>query len=77
MIAKFDGTANELEHTKMQGFPTIRLYKKGTNEAVEYNGERTLEGLSKFIDTDGEYGKAAPEEVGCLSAVGWESIGCW
>ncbi|EEC15473.1 protein disulfide isomerase, putative [Ixodes scapularis] len=63
VIAKFDGTANELEHTKMQGFPTIRLYKKGTNEAVEYNGERTLEGLSKFIDTDGEYGKAAPEEV--------------
>lgn len=28
---------------------------------MEYNGERTLEDLSKFIETNGEYGRA--EEV--------------
>lgn len=32
-------------------------------QVVEYNGERTLEGISQFIETDGEYGKAAPDEV--------------
>lgn len=63
VVAKIDATANELEHTKVLSFPTIKLYKKGSNEVVEYNGERTLEGLSKFLDTDGEYGKGAPEEV--------------
>ncbi|KAJ6217021.1 hypothetical protein RDWZM_008178 [Blomia tropicalis] len=63
VIAKMDSTANELEHTKINSFPTIKLYKRETNEVIEYNGERTLEGLSKFIETGGDYGRAAPEEV--------------
>ena len=32
-------------------------------QVVEYNGERTLEGMSKFIETGGVYGQAAPDEV--------------
>lgn len=32
VIAKMDATANELEHTKINSFPTIKLYKKDTNE---------------------------------------------
>lgn len=62
VIAKMDATANELEHTKINSFPTLKFYKKETNEVIEYNGERTLEGLSKFIDSDGEYGRAAPDQ---------------
>jgi len=62
VIAKMDSTANELEHTKIQSFPTIKLYQKGDNKVVEYNGERTLAGLSKFLETGGTYGQAAPEE---------------
>lgn len=27
-----DATANELEHTKINSFPTIKLYKKDTND---------------------------------------------
>jgi len=61
VVAMIDATANELPHTRVRSFPTIKLYKKGDNEAAEYNGERTLEGLEKFLKTDGEYGKAAPE----------------
>lgn len=61
VIAKIDATANELEHTKVPNFPTLKLYKKGTNEVVDYNGERTFEGLTKFIESGGEYGKA-PEQ---------------
>jgi len=62
LIAKMDSTGNELEHTKINSFPTIKLFKKDTNEIVEYNGERTFEGLVKFLETDGEYGRAAPDE---------------
>lgn len=62
VIAKMDATANELEHTKISSFPTIKLYSKGDNKVIEYNGERTLDGMSKFLDTDGQYGMAAPDE---------------
>jgi protein disulfide-isomerase A1 len=61
VVAKMDATINELSHSKVRSFPTIRLYRKGTNEFGEYNGERTLEGIKKFVETDGEYGKAAPD----------------
>nr|AII97805.1 BLTX433 [Nephila pilipes] len=62
VIAKMDATANELEHTKINSFPTIKLYKKGTNEVIDFNGERTLEGIRRFIDTDGVDGAAVKEE---------------
>jgi protein disulfide-isomerase A1 len=61
IIAKMDATTNELEHTKIQSFPTIKLYRKGDNKVIEYNGERTLDGLTKFLETDGVYGQAAPD----------------
>ena len=32
VIAKMDSTANELENIKVQGFPTIKLFKKGDNK---------------------------------------------
>lgn len=34
VIAKIDSTANELEHTKINSFPTIKLYKKDTNQVM-------------------------------------------
>jgi len=57
VIAKMDATLNELEHTKIQSFPTLKLYKKETNEVVDYNGARTKEALAAFLE-----GKAEPEE---------------
>lgn len=63
VIAKMDATANELEHTKITSFPTLKLYTKGENKVIDYNGERTLEGLSKFLESGGEYGQAAPDEA--------------
>jgi len=50
VIAKMDSTANELEEVKVQGFATIKLFKKGTNEIVDYNGDRTEEGFTKFLE---------------------------
>merc|ERR1712110_1005498 len=62
VIAKMDSTGNELEDIKIQGFPTIKLFKKGDNKVVDYNGERTLEGFAKFLESDGKDGAAWEEE---------------
>lgn len=61
VIAKIDATANELENTKISSFPTITFYPKDKSKVVEYNGERTLEGLTKFVESGGQYGRAEPE----------------
>jgi len=62
VVAKMDSTANELEDVKIQGFPTIKLFKKGDNKVVDYNGERTLEGLTKFLESGGLDGAGVEEE---------------
>ncbi|XP_019874108.1 protein disulfide-isomerase [Aethina tumida] len=56
VIAKMDATANELEHTKITSFPTLKLYAKGDNKVIEYNGPRTFEAMVKFVETDGADG---------------------
>jgi len=58
IIAKMDSTANEIEDIKVQGFPTIKLIQKGENKIIDYNGERTLEGFVKFLESDGVHGAA-------------------
>jgi len=61
VIAKMDSTANELETVKVQGFPTIK-YFMAENKVVDYNGERTLEGLTKFLESGGKDGAGVPED---------------
>ncbi|KAB0796265.1 hypothetical protein PPYR_10326 [Photinus pyralis] len=53
VIAKMDSTANELEHTRVTSFPTIKLYAKGENKVIEYSGPRTFEGITKFVESGG------------------------
>lgn len=62
VIAKMDSTANELETVKVQGFPTIKYFMAGDNTAIDYNGERTLEGLTKFLESGGKDGAGPPED---------------
>ncbi|KAL1517563.1 hypothetical protein ABEB36_001311 [Hypothenemus hampei] len=54
VIAKIDSTANELETIKITSFPTLKLFKKDTNEIVDYDGPRNFEGLTKFVESGGE-----------------------
>lgn len=62
VIAKMDSTANELEAVKVQGFPTIKYFTAGENKVIDYNGERTLEGLKKFLESGGKEGAGVPED---------------
>merc|ERR1711936_1004389 len=49
VVAKMDSTAN-------------KLFKKGDNKVVDYNGERTLEGLAKFLESGGVDGAGVEED---------------
>lgn len=62
VIAKMDATANELADLKIQGFPTLKLFPKDSDKAVDYNGERTLEAFVKFVESNGKEGGEVTEE---------------
>ena len=50
VIAKMDGTANEVELLNIEGFPTIMFFPAGEDsEAMDYDGERTVKGFTKFL----------------------------
>jgi len=61
VIAKMDATANELADVKVQSFPTIKFFPAGSNKVIDYTGERTLEGFTKFLESGGKDG-AGPSE---------------
>jgi len=63
VIAKIDSTANEIEDVKIQSFPTIKLFPKDSDEIIDFFGERTLEGMGKFIDSNGKEGGKMTEET--------------
>ncbi|XP_043924133.1 protein disulfide-isomerase [Protopterus annectens] len=57
VIAKMDSTANEIDAVKIHSFPTLKFFPAGTErKVVDYNGERTLEGFTKFLESGGQDG---------------------
>jgi len=51
IIAKIDAIENDVDNFNIEGFPTMILFRKQTNFAVEYNGKRDFESIIKFIET--------------------------
>ncbi|XP_013416131.1 protein disulfide-isomerase 2 isoform X2 [Lingula anatina] len=62
VVAKMDSTKNELEDIKIQSFPTLKYFPKDSDEVVDYSGERTLEALTKFLESGGKEGNGPTEE---------------
>ncbi|XP_004695586.1 PREDICTED: protein disulfide-isomerase [Condylura cristata] len=57
VIAKMDSTANEVEAVRVHSFPTLKFFPAGADRTViDYNGERTLEGFKKFLESGGQDG---------------------
>ncbi|XP_017467437.1 PREDICTED: protein disulfide-isomerase [Rhagoletis zephyria] len=62
VVAKIDATANELEHTKISSFPTIKLYRKGDNKVIDYNLDRTFDDFVKFLEAGGDVSQGGESE---------------
>ncbi|XP_068119309.1 protein disulfide-isomerase [Hyperolius riggenbachi] len=69
LICKMDSTANEIEAVKIHSFPTLKFFPAGAGkEVIDYNGERTLDGFVKFLESGGKDG-AADEDLEDLEEV--------
>ncbi|XP_048869846.1 protein disulfide-isomerase [Brienomyrus brachyistius] len=63
VVAKMDSTANEIEAVKVHSFPTLKFFPAGDDrKVIDYNGERTLEGFTKFLESGGTDGGAPAGE---------------
>ncbi|CAG06136.1 unnamed protein product, partial [Tetraodon nigroviridis] len=59
IVAKMDSTANEIETVKVHSFPTLKFFPAGDErKVIDYNGERTLDGFTKFLESGGKEGGA-------------------
>ncbi|KAK2857381.1 hypothetical protein Q7C36_005300 [Tachysurus vachellii] len=59
VVAKMDATANEIENVKVHSFPTLKFFPAGDDrKIIDYSGERTLEGFTKFLESGGKEGGA-------------------
>jgi len=62
VIAKVDATANDVSPKfGIKGFPTIKFFKGDNKTPIDYEGDRSLEDMKKFIEentvTDSNIGK--------------------
>ncbi|KAF6008612.1 hypothetical protein HII12_004090 [Brettanomyces bruxellensis] len=53
VLAEIDHTANDIPGVDIQGYPTLILYPADGSEPVEFQGQRTLEGMANFIKEKG------------------------
>nr|KAF6416700.1 prolyl 4-hydroxylase subunit beta [Molossus molossus] len=64
VIAKMDSTANEVEAVKVHSFPTLKFFPAGPDRTIiDYNGERTLDGFKKFLESGGQDGAGDDDDL--------------
>jgi thioredoxin-like negative regulator of GroEL len=56
IIAKVDATQHKFPDLGIQGFPTIKFFKKGDNaRVIDYTGPRSLVGFEAFLKENARY----------------------
>ena len=57
ILAKIDGSANEVEQVTITGFPTILFFRgnKKNEKPLQYNGKRTTKDIIQFIKKHSSY----------------------
>lgn len=56
LLIKIDSTENEVPGVDIQGFPTLKFFRKDKSaEPLDFNGERTADGIVNWIREHTEY----------------------
>ena len=65
VIAKMDSTANEHAAISVKGFPTLKLFSPGNATPTDYSGDRSLNDMVKFLETQmgRKFDSFEPEEL--------------
>ena len=65
LMAKIDATENEVENINISGFPTVKFYpgNKKNKAPIDYNGDRSVDEMIKFIKTNAATPIVLDEEV--------------
>ncbi|KAM8878946.1 protein disulfide-isomerase [Spinachia spinachia] len=75
IVAKMDSTANEIDSVKVHSFPTLKFFPAGDDrKVIDYNGERTLEGFTNFLESGGKDGGAPAGDDDDLDAEDLEDV---
>jgi protein disulfide-isomerase A1 len=65
LLVKVDSTENEVAGSDVQGFPTLKFYRKDKEaEPLEFNGGRDAEGIINWIKENTEYPWVEPLPAG-------------
>lgn len=60
IIAKYDATANENEGVDVQGFPMLKFYSRENKVGIDYEGEREIKDMEKWIQENSGVYKGEP-----------------
>jgi len=70
MIGKFDAHSNDVPASsgiKVAGFPTIKFRGAGSNEWVDYEGDRSLESFIEYLEANAK-NNVHPNETAATEA---------
>ena len=63
--AQMDATENDIPPQapfRVQGFPTLKFRPAGSSDFVDYSGDRSLDSLVEFVETNRRSADAGGEE---------------
>ena len=49
VIAKMDSTVNEVEGLDIRGYPTLKFFPAGQTKGIDFEGDRDIDGLKKYL----------------------------
>lgn len=62
-LAQMDSSLNEMESLKVVNFPSIRLFIHQSKQVIEFTGERSVEALAEFVESEGKVIKVPEENI--------------
>ena len=63
IIAKMDSTKNEILDFTISSFPTIKYFPFGSDQILDYTGNRDLDSFIQYVESDGKFDDNVSSDV--------------